>query len=112
MLKDPQTRYVYDSGISTDEVNENVYQGANAKDSGPKYYQNKWYGYQKAKFEDIRDEYYEKKFMFEDEDAYQKKFWYRGIGIALVIGGFFAYDFLQNKNSRADAERQHIKELL
>lgn len=43
-LRDPQKRYIYDSGISTDGVNMSAYTGSmDWRESGRKYYENKWY---------------------------------------------------------------------
>lgn len=113
MLRDPQKRYTYDSGISTEGVNENVYAGSTDwKDSGRKYYENKWYDFKKNTYEDQRDEYYANKFMFDEEGAHRKKIWYRAIGAFILIGGFLGYDYLQSRQSRSDAQRAHIKGLL
>ena len=50
---------MYDTGISTDNIDESVYSGGSAEDTaGRRYYENKWYGYKKNKYPDQRDEYY------------------------------------------------------
>ena len=43
---------------------------------------------------------------------YRKKWWFRVAGIFIVFGGYFGYDYLVNKNSRIDAQRVHVKNLV
>ena len=57
MLRDPQKKAMYDSGISeTSEEVSPVYD-SEAK-VGRKYYENKWYGYKQKDKEDQREDYY------------------------------------------------------
>ena len=59
-LKDPQKKHMYDSGVSeTPEDVAPVY-NHDAK-SGRKYYENKWYGYNRPQHTDTRDDYYQAK---------------------------------------------------
>lgn len=58
-MRDPQKRYLYDTGISSEGINESVYSGgAEWKESGRKYYENRWYEFKKNNYPDQRDEYY------------------------------------------------------
>lgn len=113
VLRDPQKRYIYDSGISSEGVDPNVYAGSTEwKDSGRKYYQNKWYEFKQNSYEDQRDEYYANKFMFDDDGAHHKKLWYRALGLGCLLAGFLAYDYLRSRESSEDAQRAHVRQLV
>jgi DnaJ-class molecular chaperone len=57
-LKDPHQKYMYDTGISVAPEDITEMHEANIQ-GGRKYYENRWYRYEKAKYPDQRDEYYE-----------------------------------------------------
>ena len=113
-MKDSQKRYLYDSGVTTDGSEDDIYTGDVNWEAGRKYYENKWYGFQKNKYTDQRDEFYENKFGEKSDIPpwLLAVFDRRILTVVLLGAGFFSYDYYRNRMSRKDVEREHAKNLL
>lgn len=86
-------------------MDERVYSDRTA--SGRKYYENKWYGFRPNSYPDQRDEYYERN--SEVETSWRYRYVLTGVAVGM---GYFAYDYLKQRTSQEDAEREHAKSLL
>ena len=69
--------------------------------AGRKYYENRWYQYEKSKHKDARDEFYEKRTVIIDEESIflfiRDPLRNKIIMFVLLVVGVFGYDYYYSK---------------
>jgi curved DNA-binding protein CbpA len=112
VLKDPQKRYIYDSGITSEGVDPSAYNPVPQSPSH-KYYENKWHGFTKNNYPDQRDEYDEEKVLYsQDINEVYSRPGYRLMAIAILGAAVVGYGYLGWRRSRAEIELEHSRGIL